>query len=159
MAPIPLDCLPQEILARIACSGPAKSVLALAKTCRTLYRACYDTLVFKAILEYQRPLWKESKMLDISMLSRYIDRRDTQAWARFAVADQRAMEFRDRVGPSDEIQVMSSEYINLCNTYVREGFESWVPHLFVARCKSSQIQRAKGQGTICLPCSTCVRRA
>ena len=81
-------------------------------------------------------------MLDVPTLSRYIGQEDTQAWARFAVADQRAMEFRDRIGPSDGTQVMSSEYINLCNTYVREGFESWVPHLFVARCKSSQIQRA-----------------
>jgi hypothetical protein len=143
MAPIPLDFLPQEILARIAGSGPAESVLALAKTCRTLYRACYDTLVFKAVIEGQRPLWKESKMLDVPTLSRYIGPEDTQAWARFAVADQRAMEFRDRVGPSDEIQVMSSEYINLCNNYVREGFESWAPYLFVARRKSSQIQRAK----------------
>jgi hypothetical protein len=143
MAPIPLDSLPREILARIACSGPAESVLALAKTCRALYHACYDALVFKAVIEYQRPLWNESKMLDIPTLSRYIGPKDTQAWARFAVADQRAMEFRDKIGPSNGTQVMSSEYIELCNTYVREDFESWVPHLFVARCKSSQIQRAK----------------
>jgi F-box domain len=142
MAPIPLDCLPQEILARIASSGPAESVLALAKTCRTLHHACYNTIVFKAVIECQRPLWNESKMLDVPALSRYIGQEDTQAWARFAVADQRGMEFRDRIGPSDGIQVMSSEYISLCNTYVREGFESWAPHLFVARCKSSQIQRA-----------------
>ena len=135
MAPIPLDCLPQEILTRIAGSGPAESVLALVKTCRTLYRACYDTLVFKAIIESQRPLWEESKMLDVPTLSRYISAENTQAWARFAVADQRAMEFRDRIGPSNGMQVMSSEYINSCHTYVREGFESWVPHLFVARCK------------------------
>jgi hypothetical protein len=159
MAPMPLDCLPQEILARIACSGPAESVLALAKTCRTLYGACYDTLVFKAVIEYQRPLWKESKMLDVPALSRYIDPQDTQAWARFAVADQRAMEFRNRIGPSNGIQVMSSEHIQMYNTYVREDFESWVPHLFVARCKSSQIRRRKAQGTICLPCSTCIRAA
>jgi hypothetical protein len=137
MAPIPLDCLPQEILARIASCGPAESVLALAKTCRTLRHACYDTIVFKAIIECQRTLWRESGILDVPTLSRYIGQEDTQAWARFAVADQRAMEFRDRIGPSDGIQVTSSEYINLCNTYVREGFESWAPHLFVARCKSS----------------------
>jgi hypothetical protein len=151
MAPISLDCLPQEILARIACSGPAESVLALSKTCRTLHRACYDTLVFKAIIEYQRPLWSESKMLDIPTLSRYIGPKDTQAWARFAVAYQRAMEFRDKIGPSNGIQVMSSEYIKLCNTYVREDFESWVPHLFVARCKFKPDLARKGQGTICQP--------
>jgi hypothetical protein len=159
MAPIPLDCLPQEILTQIACSGPAESVLALAKTCRTLYRTCYDTLVFKAIIEYQRPLWKESKMLDVPALSRYIGPKDTQAWARFAVADQRAMEFRDKMGPSDGIQVISRKYIKICNTYAHEGFESWVPHLFVARCKSSQIQARKGQETTYLPRSTCIRRA
>lgn len=137
MAPIPLDYLPQEILARIASSGPAESVLALAKTCRTLRHACYDTIVFKAIIECQRPLWKEPKMLDVPTLSRYIGQEETQAWARFAVADQRAMEFRDRIGSSDGIQVMAGEYTSLYNSYVREGFESWVPHLFVARCKSS----------------------
>src|SRR5438105_3296250 len=148
MVPIPLDRLPQEILARFACSGPAESVLALAKTCRTLYRACYHTLVFKAVIEHQRPLWKESKMLDVPALSRYIDPQDTQAWARFAVADQRAMEFRNRIGHSNGMQVMSSEYIQTCNTHVREDFESWVPHLFVARCKSSQIRRASSRNNL-----------
>jgi hypothetical protein len=90
-------------------------------------------------------------MLDIPTLSRYIGPKDTQAWARFAVADQRAMEFRDKIGPSNGIQVMSSEYIKLCNTYVREDFESWVPHLFVARCKFKPDLARKGQGTICQP--------
>jgi hypothetical protein len=159
MAPIPLDSLPQEILARIASSGPAESVLALAKTCRTLYRACYDTLVFKAVIECQRPLWQEPKMLDVPTLSRYIRSEDTQAWARFAVADQRAMEFRDRMGPSDGMQVASGEYINLCNTYAREGLENWAPHLFVARCKFKPDPARKGQGTICLPCRHVMRRA
>ena len=159
MAPIPLDCLPQEILARIASSGPAESVLALAKTCRTLHHACYDTIVFKAVIECQRPLWKESGMLDVPTLSRYISQEDTQAWARFAVADQRAIEFRDRIGPSDGIQVTSSEYINLCNAYVREGFESWVPHLFVARCKSSRIRRTMVGEQSVLPYNTCIRKS
>lgn len=133
MASTCLDCLPPEILGRIACAAPAESALALAKTCRTLYQACYDTLVFKAILKCQRPLWDDSRVLDVPKLSHYIGPNDTRAWARFAVADQRAMELRDRIGLVDGMRVMYNEY------YPRD-FESWVPHLFVAGCKSTRIQ-------------------
>jgi hypothetical protein len=103
MASMRLDCLPQEILVRIACSASAESVLALAKTCRALYRACYDTLVFKALVESRKSLWNDFRMLDVPTLSRFIGPTDTQAWARFALADQRAMEMRDRLQFADEI--------------------------------------------------------
>jgi hypothetical protein len=133
MASMRLDYLPQEILVRIACSGPAESVIALAKTCRTLYRACYDTLVFKAIIESRRSLWNDLRMLDVPTLSRFIRLTDTQAWARFALADQRAMELRDRLRFRDET-VLSQ------NKFSPEHFKIWVPHLFVARCKSNHLQ-------------------
>jgi hypothetical protein len=135
MASPRLDYLPQEILARIASSGPAESVLALATTCRILYRACYDTLVFKAIIESQRSLWEEDRILDVVTLSRYIGSNDTQNWARFAVADQRAMELRDRIGVTDGTRATYDKYYP-------KHFENWVPHLFVAKCNSTHKSRS-----------------
>jgi hypothetical protein len=131
MAPIRLEYLPQEILSRIATSGSAESVLALSKTCRTLQRACYDILVFKAIIQSQRSLWNDPRTLDIPSLSRYIDSQDTQAWARFALADQRATELREKG------RWLSSVLIVKQNEFYLEGFEAWAPHLFVARRKST----------------------
>jgi hypothetical protein len=152
MAPTRLEYLPQEILSRIAISGPAESVLALSKTCRTLQRACYDTLVFKAIIQSQRSLWNESRTLDIPALSRYIDSRDTQAWARFALAGQRAVELREKGLWHSSVLVVNQ------NKFYLEGFEAWVPHLFVARRKSTHIQVDEVKGVVFIQDSACAER-
>ena len=129
-----LECLPEEILERIASSGPAESVFALTRTCRTLYRACHGTVVFKAIIESHRPFWKDSNILDVSTLSRYIGSDDTLAWARFALADQRAFELHRYL--SMEVERVSQ---GLDDQYYQKNCENWLPHLLIAKCKRRSI--------------------
>ena len=106
--PVKLDRLPIETLRRIASLGACEAALALSKVNRTLYAACNDRLVFKAIIDnrngYGGPKWHHH--LPLSMES------PVSSWARYALADSKAAQ--DRSSSLDP-----------------ERIAPWVPHLVV----------------------------
>lgn len=81
-----LDGLPVEILRHIAAVGTCEAALALSKVNKTLHTACYDRLVFKAIIDNRNgnegPRWQHH--LPLSMET------PVSSWARYALADSKA---------------------------------------------------------------------
>lgn len=91
MALATLDALPKELIAHIACCSDTQSVLQLSRTCKTIRAACYDGLVFKHILlDRQHRFWNP-KTLDIEAVANRAGN-DPSTWARYALADEVAME-------------------------------------------------------------------
>lgn len=81
-----LDALPSEIIQRIASVGPCENVLALVRVNHALRRVCNDNHVFRSIIR-NRSGWGGSEWQDIPLTG--LD--STSAWARYALADSKAV--------------------------------------------------------------------
>jgi hypothetical protein len=93
-----LDALPKELIAHIACCSDVESVVQLSVTCKTIRAAAYDSLVFKHILlNRQKQSWKPES-LDAEAISERAGS-STTAWARYALADEVALELSGRECP------------------------------------------------------------
>lgn len=123
MTSVRLDTLPPELIHHIACSTDAFSVLQLARVSRRLRSVCYDALVFSELLIAQQSLWTQ-KSLDLDAIAHRAGA-DVQAWARYALAEQRAWEFtRRQAGPDTSYSgddVIAFNYIE------------WLPELSIVR--------------------------
>ena len=84
-----VDNLPVEILQRVASYLPATAALRFLRVNRSIYKACNDRQVFKAIVNnrnaYDGPIWTTIPLSADS---------PTSAWARYAVADLKARRWR-----------------------------------------------------------------
>lgn len=106
--------LPVELIARIASYTNASTILTLARTNRALRAASYDTVVFKQIIQTsQRDIW-ELPCLNLEALTACAGD-DAQAWARYAIADEKAISFvRGHAPDTDQVESLL-----------------WAPHLAV----------------------------
>ena len=137
-----LDCLPRELLTRIVCCADAKSAMALARTCRTLYAACYDPLVFKTIVTESQRRWWHSVSLDVAGLIVQLGL-DTNAWARFASADQRAQDMIIQLGVDASTWARFAVSDQRAREMIRspleppsrEDVDKWAPALILAKRK------------------------
>jgi hypothetical protein len=113
MSNLRLDRLPKELIAHVASSLDASSLLRLAATCKAIRFASYDSVVIKAILlTSQRHNW-QSQDLDVDAIAARATN-DAEIWARYAVADQRAYEL-------------------LNSGHTSESYINYLPELFVAK--------------------------
>lgn len=115
MSTIRLDTLPKELISQIAVSSDALSILSLSQTCRKIRSACYDSLVFRELLQTQRNLWTVDS-LDLDAIDTRCGK-DAALWARFALADQKAFELSQRECPLE----------------TPERFLDWLPELFIVK--------------------------
>lgn len=108
------ETLPNELVKLIATRSDATTTLNLARTCRRFRAACLDDLIFREILSNaQTDLWHNSS-LDLVAISERCST-DAHLWARYAVADQRAL------------AALQGEYLG------SKDFISWLPELLVVK--------------------------
>lgn len=111
--PVRLDCLPVEVIQRIASYGACESVLTLTRVNKTLCTACNDRQVFRAILRnrngYGGPRWDNIPLSNDS---------PTSSWARYALADSKAGELAAKDQRSQ--------------TSLPPGFHLWIPQLVLS---------------------------
>lgn len=89
MSSMTIEALPRELIAHIASFVEALSVVALSETNKTIRAACWDSLLFKAILQKsQRVNWGDER-LDVEAIAKRAGN-DVSIWARYAVANDKA---------------------------------------------------------------------
>lgn len=84
-----LESLPRELIAHIATFVEALSVLSLSRTSKTLRTACWDSLIFKEILQASQSRNWYDDCLDVEAITKRAGN-DPSIWARYAVADDKA---------------------------------------------------------------------
>ena len=123
-----LGQLPLEVVQNIASQCDARAILSLCKTSRYLGAACWNASVLRDSLERHKALWEQNKF-DIERIGQSLGH-DTEAWARFAIADRRAFEIRLGVEGG-----LVGDTLQRCL--------SWAPHLVICQrgCCSSIFPR------------------
>lgn len=125
-APTTLDELPVEIIRHIASSAAASSALSLSATCHTLRASCWDSFIFRQIIEKRRGFWPRDTFETVPIGAQLGF--DTVDWARYALADQYAGDLRggldgDLCGEGLELALRWAPYLVVCNRMSR--VERW----------------------------------
>lgn len=89
----PFDCLPLEILRRVASHSTASSVFNLSATSKRVRCACWDPFVLQDLIENNKSLWP-CGTFNLDSIRKRIGPTNTRLWAQFALADQKAAELR-----------------------------------------------------------------
>ena len=111
-----LDRLPGELIAHVACFTNASTVLSLSETCKRLRAASYDVQIFRDLLATSRVAFENSSDINLEAVTARCSH-DVKAWARYALADQRAYE----------------SALKECPLESPESFVRWLPELLVVK--------------------------
>ena len=145
MANVRFDTLPAELIAQIAISCNAYSVLQLAATSHKIRTASYDVLVFKQIIERSQATHWQNDYLDIAAIERRCGK-DVAAWAHYALADELTISHKQEV-QMNSVAVAATRVAEALNqskvwrTWAAEaraaGYRgilmTWLPELFLVR--------------------------
>ena len=145
MANVRFDTLPAELIAQIAISCNAYSVLQLAATSHKIRTASYDVLVFKQIIERSQATHWQNDYLDIAAIERRCGK-DVAAWAHYALADELTISHKQEV-QMNSVAVAATRVAEALNRTRRwpdwaaaaraEGHKgilmTWLPELFLVR--------------------------